>query len=90
MKRSIVIVAVAAVAALGVAVTVGSTHQKRASQTQPPGPTAAPQDRQTPEQLCEQATRRVRAKHPGAYVSGCNSGVGVIITTRDLTPFGAG
>jgi hypothetical protein len=79
LKR-IIIIAVAAVAALGVGVTVGSTHQEHGSsstvapQTLPPGLTAAPQGGQTPEQLCEQAAQQLRAKHPGAFVGGCNSG----------------
>jgi hypothetical protein len=82
LKR-IVIVA-AAIAALGVGVTVGSTDQKHGSgstvapQTLPPGLTAAPQDGQTPEQLCEQAVQQLRAKHPDAYIGGCNSGEGTL------------
>jgi hypothetical protein len=79
LKR-IIIIAVAAVAALGVGVTLGSTHQEHGSQTLPPGLTAAPQDGQTPEQMCEQASQQLRAKHPGAYVSRCNSGDGSITT----------
>ena len=67
LKR--IIVAIAAVAALGVGVTVGSTHQEHGS-----GPTAAPQAGQTPDQLCEQAAQQLRAKHPEVYVGGCNHG----------------
>jgi hypothetical protein len=47
---------------------------------------AAPQDAQTPEQLCQQAAQQVRAKHPDAYVSGCNSGHGTIVTPLTTTP----
>jgi hypothetical protein len=79
LKR-IIVIAAAAVAALGVGVTVGSTNQEHesgpapASQTLPPGLTAAPQGGQTPDQLCEQAAQQLRAKHPGAFVGGCNHG----------------
>ena len=79
MKR-IIVIAAAGVAALGVGVTVGNTHQEHgsgpapASQTLPPGLTAAPQGGQTPDQLCEQAAQQLRAKHPDAYVSECNHG----------------
>jgi hypothetical protein len=78
LKR--IIIAAAAVAALGVGVTVGSTYQQHgsgptpASQTLPPGVTAAPQGGQTPDQLCEQAAQQLRAKHPGAFVGACNHG----------------
>jgi hypothetical protein len=78
LKRIIIIIAVAAVAALGAGVTVGSTHQEHGSQALPSGRTAAPQDGPTPEQLCEQAAQQLRAKHPDAYVSECNSGYGTI------------
>jgi len=67
LKR--IIIATAAVAALGVGVTVGSTHQEHES-----GPTPAPQGGQTPDQLCEQAAQQLRAKHPGVFVGGCNHG----------------
>jgi hypothetical protein len=83
LKR-IIMIAAAAAAALGVGVTVGSTHQEHgsapapASQTLPGGVTPAPQDGQTPDQLCEQAAQQLRAKHPGAFVSGCNHGEGTL------------
>jgi hypothetical protein len=68
LKRTIVI-GVAAVAALGVGVTVGSTHQEHGS-----GPAPASQVGQTPDQLCEQAAQQLHAKHPGVYVGECNHG----------------
>jgi hypothetical protein len=83
LKR-IIIVAGAAVTALGVGVTVGSTHQEHGSsstvapQTLPPGLTAAPEGGPTPDQLCEQAAQQLRAKHPDAHVSGCNSGASTL------------
>jgi ABC-type phosphate transport system substrate-binding protein len=78
LKR-IVVIAVAAIAALGVGVTVGSTHQEHsASQTLPPGLTAAPQGGQTPDQLCEQAAQQLRARHPDVYVSACNHGTSTL------------
>jgi len=77
LKR-IIIIAVAAVAALAVGVTVGSTHQEHGSQTLPPGLTAAPQRGLTPEQLCEQAAQQLRAEHPDAYIGECNSDEGTI------------
>jgi hypothetical protein len=76
LKR--IIITAAAVAALGAGVTVGSTHQEHGSQALPPGLTAAPQDAQTPEPLCEQAAQQLRAEHPGAYVGACHSGYGTI------------
>jgi hypothetical protein len=84
MKRIIIIAAIAAVVALGVGVTVGSTDQGHAQtvpqQTLPPGVIAAPQGGPTPEQLCEQAVQQLRAEHPDAHVSGCASGEGSIPT----------
>ena len=86
MKRVVIIAAAVAVVALGVGVTVGSTHQEHGSsstvapQTVPLGLTAAPEGGPTPEQLCEQAAQQLRAKHPDAYISGCNSGYGTITT----------
>ena len=81
MKRIVIVAAAAvAVAALGVGVTVGSTHQEHRSgptsapQTLPPGLTAAPQDGQMAEQMCDQAAQRLRVKHPGAFVGECNHG----------------
>jgi hypothetical protein len=71
LKRVVTIAA--AVAALAVGVTVGSTHQ--GSGPAPATQTAAPQDGQTPDQkLCEQAAQQLRAKHPGVYIGGCNHG----------------
>src|SRR6476661_3738666 len=72
LKR-IIVIAVAAVAALGVGVTVGSSHQEHGSAL-----TAAPHGGQTPDQLCEQAAQQLRAKHPDAYVSACNHGASTL------------
>jgi hypothetical protein len=83
LKR-IIIIAVAAVVALGAGVTVGSTSQKHESdttsapQTIVPGLTAAPEGGPTPEQLCEQMRQRTLAKHPDAYVGDCNYGEGTL------------
>jgi hypothetical protein len=73
LKR-IITIAVAAVAALAVGVTVASTREEHGPRALPPGMTAAPQDGQTPEQLCEQAAQQLRANHPDVYVGGCNHG----------------
>jgi hypothetical protein len=78
LERIIITVAIAAVAALGLGVTVGNNRQEPGSQTLPPGLTAVPQDAQTPEQICEQAARQLRANHPDAYIGGCNSGEGTM------------
>jgi hypothetical protein len=75
LKR-IIIIAAAAVAALGVGVTVGSTHQEHGSQAQTQ---TAPQSAQTWDQrMCEQAAQQLRAKHPDAYIGGCNHGEGTL------------
>jgi hypothetical protein len=71
--------AAAAVVALGVGVIVGSTHQ--GSRPTPATRTAAPRDAQTPDQqLCEQAAQQLRAKHPHAYIGGCNHGASTLPT----------
>jgi uncharacterized alpha/beta hydrolase family protein len=79
LKRIIIIIAAAAMVALGVGVTVGSTHQ--GSRPTPATQTAAPQDAQTPDQqLCEQAAQQRRAKHPHVYIGGCNHGASTLPT----------
>jgi hypothetical protein len=79
LKR-IIIIAAAAVAALGMGVTVGSTHQEHGS-SPPPGVTVAPQDALTPDQqACEEAAQQLRAKHPHAYIGGCNHGESTLPT----------
>jgi hypothetical protein len=78
LKRIIVAAAVTvAIAALGIGVTVGSTRQ--GSGSTPATQTAAPQGGQTWDQrMCEQAAQQLRAKHPDAYIGGCNHGDGTI------------
>jgi hypothetical protein len=75
LKR--IIIAAATAAAIGVGVTVGSTHE--GSRPTPATQTAVPQDAQTPDQkLCEQAAQQLRAKHPHVYVGGCNHGASTL------------
>jgi hypothetical protein len=75
LKR--IIIAAAVAAAIGVGVTVGSTHE--GSRPTPATQTAAPQHAQTPDQkLCEQAAQQLRAKHPHVYVGGCNHGASTL------------
>ena len=77
MKR--IVITVAAVAALAVGVTVGSTHQ--GSSASPATQTATPQGGQTPDQqACERAAQQLRAKHPHAYIGGCNHGASTLPT----------
>lgn len=72
MSRVIIIAAVVAVAALGVGVTVGSTSGSTAA---PPRPTTATAQGETWDQrMCEEATKRMRVKHPDMYIAGCNHG----------------
>ena len=79
MKR-IIIIAAAAMAALGLGVTVGSTHQERGS-SPPPRVTVEPQDALTPDQrACEEAAQQLRTKHPHAYIGGCNHGASTLPT----------
>ena len=73
MLSNRIAIATSAVAALGVGVAVGSTHQDHGSGPAPVA-TAASQSAQTPEQLCKQAAQQLRAKHPEVYVGACNSG----------------
>jgi hypothetical protein len=78
LKRIIIAAAAAAVAALGVGATVGSTHQEHGSQ---PQTQTLPQDGQTWDQrMCERAAQQVRARHPDAYISGCNHGASTLPT----------
>jgi hypothetical protein len=76
LKRIIIVAAVAAVVALGVGVTVG--HLDGSTAAPPPATTTVPQT--WDQRMCEQAAKRLRARHPDAYIGGCNHGVGTIAT----------
>jgi len=75
--RRIIIIRIAIVlvglALIGVGVAVGSTSSSSQAVTPEQAVTV-------PQQLCEQAVQDMRATHPDAHVSGCNSGVGTIST----------